>query len=220
MERRKFIIGAGALATGSSAAVGTGAFSTATALDRQATVEIDSDDEAQLALVPSDTVEGIEIDNDGLLNIDLTGPEDQGVNPQSTYTWGNPDNLEDEFAFKILNQTENTYESLTLSYEFEDDSWIEDTGTLSDRRSTIEFQVFRGTEGSNPSDLTAPRYSSSGDSGRNPSEDIMEGSPGVDFTPGDDFYVVVEVNTDEPLADLDDDLSGHLTIEASSRDDI
>ena len=48
MERRKFIIGAGALATGASAAVGTGAFSSVQA-DRDVTVEIADDSEAYLA---------------------------------------------------------------------------------------------------------------------------------------------------------------------------
>jgi len=49
MERRKFVIGAGALATGSAAAMGTGAFSAVEA-DRTATVNVAGDGDAYLGI--------------------------------------------------------------------------------------------------------------------------------------------------------------------------
>ena len=52
MERRKFIIGAGALATGSAAAVGTGAFSSVEA-NRDVNVDVTGDASAYLGLIPT-----------------------------------------------------------------------------------------------------------------------------------------------------------------------
>ncbi|WP_241431558.1 hypothetical protein [Halorubrum distributum] len=49
MERRKFVVGLGALASGSAAAVGTGAFTSVTA-DRSVDVEVAGDSSAYLAL--------------------------------------------------------------------------------------------------------------------------------------------------------------------------
>jgi len=49
MERRKFVVGLGALASGSAAAVGTGAFTSVEA-DRQVDVEVAGDSSAYLAL--------------------------------------------------------------------------------------------------------------------------------------------------------------------------
>ena len=51
MERRKFVIGAGALASGSAAALGTGAFSSVEA-DRDATVDVVNDSDGYLSLTP------------------------------------------------------------------------------------------------------------------------------------------------------------------------
>ncbi|MES3160231.1 MAG: DUF1102 domain-containing protein [Halorubrum sp.] len=53
MERRKFIIGAGALATGSAAAIGSGAFTSVQA-DRDISIEVADDDDAFLALQVND----------------------------------------------------------------------------------------------------------------------------------------------------------------------
>jgi len=51
MERRKFVVGLGALASGSAAAVGTGAFTSVTA-DRAVDVEVAGDASAYLGLEP------------------------------------------------------------------------------------------------------------------------------------------------------------------------
>jgi hypothetical protein len=51
MERRKFVVGLGALASGSAAAVGTGAFTSVTA-DRTVDVEVAGDANAYLGLEP------------------------------------------------------------------------------------------------------------------------------------------------------------------------
>ncbi|MFW5919682.1 MAG: hypothetical protein ACOCSF_05745 [Halanaeroarchaeum sp.] len=58
MERRKFVIGLGALATGSAAATGTGAFSSVSA-ERSVSVQTESDaDGANLGLEPNEDYDG------------------------------------------------------------------------------------------------------------------------------------------------------------------
>jgi len=65
-NRRKFIAGLGALATGSAAAMGTGAFTSVTA-DRSITAEVAGDASAYLALEPvsgSENSEYVQIEDD------------------------------------------------------------------------------------------------------------------------------------------------------------
>jgi len=61
MDRRKFVIGMGALATGSAAAVGTGAFSSIEA-ERTVSVETTDDSDANLAFYAYEEFEGDEED--------------------------------------------------------------------------------------------------------------------------------------------------------------
>jgi hypothetical protein len=76
MDRRKFLIGAGSLAAGSAAAVGTGAFSR-TSASRGVSVEATGDAAAQLKLQP--TSDYATYNSDGLLALqfhDLNGNAD------------------------------------------------------------------------------------------------------------------------------------------------
>ena len=87
MERRKFVIGLGALAAGSAAATGTGAFSQMTTTGRDMTVDIVNDDAASIALVPgSNSGKVAFIDDHGDLTIDLGA--DSGINTNSHYLFG------------------------------------------------------------------------------------------------------------------------------------
>ena len=87
MERRKFVIGAGALATGSAAAVGSGAFTSVEA-DRQVEVNVTDDASAYLGLGAADHPNGDEyVDDDGDtigVNITETDAGGQGLNPNAT----------------------------------------------------------------------------------------------------------------------------------------
>ncbi|ADD05201.2 uncharacterized protein Nmag_1625 [Natrialba magadii ATCC 43099] len=71
MQRRKFVLGMGALATGSAAAFGTGAFSSVEA-HREVTVEFEGDSEAYLGLSGDDTYVTDDTDN-SRLTIDIGG---------------------------------------------------------------------------------------------------------------------------------------------------
>lgn len=83
-NRRKFITGLGALAAGSAAAVGTGAFTSVTA-DRAVTVNIEGDANAYLGLSATNSANGAytnESGDDGKISInfdDLTGGDDRTV---------------------------------------------------------------------------------------------------------------------------------------------
>jgi hypothetical protein len=218
MERRKFIIGAGALATGSSAAVGTGALTTASA-ERSVNVGVASDSNAQIGLI-----EGNDPDiesNNGELELDLTGSNGEGVSINSTYTWGDPDNPSSEYAFKLVNNDESTYQGsgsgpageggVTLSYDFSDTSWL-DNG---DDESYIRFRVFRPSDGRKVIDFTAPDQYRGNTNTYNGA--MTDGSNSWPFAPGDQWFVVVSTNTTGSDATTSDDLSGNLTIEISDR---
>ncbi|MFW5905315.1 MAG: hypothetical protein ACOCUO_00535 [archaeon] len=105
MDRRKFIVGLGAAATGGSALIGTGAFSRVES-QRQVTIEVAEDPDAYLGLDKCDTPNGsyVDMDSDGHLVV-LMNPENEhhpdddlgaGVNSDSR-TWF--DNV-----FQICNQ--------------------------------------------------------------------------------------------------------------------
>lgn len=68
MNRRTLVLGLGTIATGSAAAVGSGAFSSVEA-DRSVTVEVADDTEAFLALIPTSEYA---IERNGLLTLDLS----------------------------------------------------------------------------------------------------------------------------------------------------
>ena len=150
MERRKFIIGAGALASGSAAAIGTGAFSVAET-ERNITAVAVDDSDALLALHPgleSDIVSTTAMGGDGSrdgphyleIDFDLANGGD-GINPNSKYQLGvSPetgsyiyddrsdndgwataeDRYEDEHAFRIVNQ-DSEPKDITVEFEPNED---------------------------------------------------------------------------------------------------
>ena len=88
MERRKFLIGAGALASGSAAAVGTGAFTSVTA-DRTVNISTSEDSDAFLAFETGSATNSAYVsENDnGTLSLDLdadAGAGGSGVNKEGT----------------------------------------------------------------------------------------------------------------------------------------
>lgn len=72
MQRRKFVIGAGALATGSAAAIGTGAF-TQTNADREISVTVSGDASAYVGLEVNDSYGEYAESSDDELVLDLDG---------------------------------------------------------------------------------------------------------------------------------------------------
>lgn len=93
MERRKFVLGLGALAAGGAAAVGSGAFSTAES-DRAVNVNVAADAGGFVEITAQDERYASGTD-DGQLRLDFNEDSDlgvfdgdaQGVNPASTYNF-------------------------------------------------------------------------------------------------------------------------------------
>jgi len=139
MERRKFVVGLGALAAGSSAAVGTGAFSAALIDDRDANITVSADGDALVALVPgydddlagdestvsSDTV--AEVDNQLAIDIENGGA---GVNVGSTYQIGAIAGDQKD----VLNETDQApgLSSDDVIYGEEEDQFFDDKTTEDD----------------------------------------------------------------------------------------
>jgi len=120
MQRRKFVIGLGATASGGAAALGTGAFSRVES-QRQVSIQVATDANAYLGMVPMDTPNSnnyVSTDGDGHLTIDVgehddfDGPDTQpgqGVNSDS-FTWF-------DGMFQLCNQGKADAE---ISYELPD----------------------------------------------------------------------------------------------------
>lgn len=90
MERRKFLIGAGSLAAGSAAAMGTGAFTTVEA-ERDVAVNVTDDANAYLSIRPAGDPNGVHADqaDNGEVFIDIadSGNDGDGVNPNAVTTF-------------------------------------------------------------------------------------------------------------------------------------
>lgn len=102
MQRRKFVIGMGALVSGAAAGIGTGAFTSVEA-DRDLEIEVVADNNAYLGL--EGTSEYATVDGDGLLVLDFAGGDSASNGLDQ-----NGDGLNDEAitkfeeVFKITNQ--------------------------------------------------------------------------------------------------------------------
>ena len=112
MQRRKFVIGTGALASGAAAAIGTGAFSFVRA-DRDITVNVVDDADAYLGL---EALSAYAEDDDGQLGLSF---EDNG------YGEGLNDNADSAFddVFTITNQGTNEVVIYINNPDSEGDPW-------------------------------------------------------------------------------------------------
>lgn len=144
MDRRKFLIGMGALTAGGAAALGTGAFSRVES-NRAVNIEVAADPDAYLGLVPMDTPNGnnyVGLDDNGHLFIDIGEHDDfdpseypakpgQGVNSDS-YTWFDglfeicnqgKDDADVSYDLGDAVQEENETDDQTVAFY-----WIDDQG--------------------------------------------------------------------------------------------
>lgn len=95
MQRRKFLLGAASTAIGASAVVGSGAFSAAVVEGREADINVSTDRNALIGLIPGSDYDGTVSSNrvrqnaDGQLLIDFSdNAGGSGVNFNSTYQVG------------------------------------------------------------------------------------------------------------------------------------
>jgi len=207
VKRRKMMIGMGALAAGSVAGIGTGAFTSASIPDRQVTANVDDDVNSQIALVPgSDPDVSL---SGGQIQLDLSGSGGEGVNINSTYTWGDPGDPANDYAFKIVNNDQQSY-MLKMNYYFDDPSWITSVGSgVGNDQSFIKFQLFDAV-GSYSSTYPDQRgsYNKDYSLGMPHGSGFGSNSGSYRFNPGEEYYMVVSTNTEGSRASTDDDLSG------------
>jgi hypothetical protein len=117
MERRKFVVGLGALASGSAAAVGTGAFTSVNA-ERSVDVEVAGDANAYLGLEPvssSPNSAYVQV-NSGEVSFDFSDSNDN-LNNATSGAGFNPDAVTDvEDLLRVTNQgTQDVDFSVDLS---------------------------------------------------------------------------------------------------------
>ena len=233
MERRKFLIGAGSLAAGGAAALGSGAFSSVEA-NRDVSANIASDDQALLAL--RDETNGAIVRQNGSdqLVIDFTANgRASGINPNSIHQIGTfgifsgkgelksePNGAYNDPAFNIRNQTSQTQE-VTMTFDGKANNCM------------LAMQVDRGLEDDIGRDtlVAADDDSSVAANNRDDSDGVTEAyrrEAGISLPSGERAGVAVLVNTraynlpgnidaDAP-ADTSADLSGTLTISATDPD--
>ena len=175
MERRKFVIGLGALATGSAAAVGSGAFSAAQIDGREANIEVSSDADALIQLIPGhDAVEdGTVTENrvgyeSGQLFISFDDSDTDGdgggtgVNPNSVYQVGSIGE-QGQNALSNLDAANDgipgpTTADKILYGEDEDKAASEDPAFVVRNESDQDYELTFGvdaTEEPNPEEFTA-----------------------------------------------------------------
>ena len=222
MERRKFIIGAGALASGSAAAVGTGAFSAAE-VDRAVNVEITDDSVSLIGLEPGpETGDIVTTESQGNSNgsytgeadalvIDLTNGYDgmdSGVNPDSTYQIGTPPE----------SITKPPYWLDRLLVTQEDGAYVDDHAFSVRNQSTQEHDITVRFEGDNPPRSSGPSNvglvlvdsdgSATGDT--DDSSDYQAEVTIDNVAAGETVYAVLTFAVDDFFTD--NDIGGSLTV--------
>lgn len=220
-SRRKFIAGLGALATGSAAAMGTGAVSTFSAERTSNVAEVSTDSNGILSFSTGmGEDDAVDLSGD-TLSIDISGTGGQGVNIDSVTTIGedlqgvNVSNLENhQYAFAVQNN-DDVEHNLSISYTLDDDGWVEYDGPLWDyddryegTEMTIQLFAQDNLSSVNTNSLNVP-FDIEGDGHvENPAY----------FGPGDTVAFQIIVDTTGEDASVDDDLGGTLEISATTPD--
>lgn len=208
MNRRKLLLGLSGTVAGSSAALGTGAFTTAQ-LNRDVDISVVNDSQSLVALIPNDDVAGVSEDDNGQLSISITNP---GINVNSLYQFGyftetypgvtpdwftlettnNPvstDSDDFESAFLIANQTNDTMRV---------DFTLDPTSSGSDAGGTrFVFEIHDST-----GKISELRYPS------------QVAAPSMELDPGDALGISFVVNALE--GDVGDFFTASLKIGAAS----
>jgi len=190
MERRKFVIGAGALATGSAAAVGTGAFSSVSA-ERDVTLEVAGDGDAYLGIESNDSEGYVTEEGDGTVSFDFAGPGNgDGVN----------NNANTRFE-EVVTFTNNGTEPVAL-YLDDGNSGNPEVEGLGVSADFVE-EVASSSKDVSESDISiATFWNFDGDDVPDEYEPFGEDSGGNDFATGfDDDGVLSPANADPDVFD-------------------
>jgi len=215
----------GALASGTAAAVSTGAFSAMTA-DRDANINVVNDSDGLLALRVDHDSETVRKDG-GELTIDMTaGGEAGGVNVNSKYQIGAllaEDNVVDEekidgnsptvnSAFIVANQDTEPKE-VTLSYELNNPESVVKDGSKLVFETRARPDQGQSDEGDGSWDAGDGGSTMQIDAAK-PSNSITKDGDRTLFS-GGGFGVSLLIDTTGENANVEEDLSGTLTVSAN-----
>jgi hypothetical protein len=179
-------------------------------------VTVDDDSASQIALVQGDDPDITE--ENGQLTLDLSGSGGEGVNINSLYTWGDPENPANDHAFKIVNNDESgeSY-SVEMTYDY-DRSWVEGSASWDQNyQSYIEFEVFDedGNFAGRPKWARSQQWPDQGQYGSRGSDTPLTLGDGAAenraLNSGEAWYFVVRVDTTGEDASKDDKLAGQAT---------
>jgi hypothetical protein len=201
-NRRKFLIGAGSVAAGGSALLGTAATTTFNLNDRGVSANVVTDSSGAIALTDTEQGDIINYTSDEL-EIDFTEGGASGVNVGSTVTIGNTaDPAGGDAAFTITNQSTH---DVDLTIEFKGDGFV-----ANDSGSFIRFVFENGTSGVVET-LTANSTTVPG------STDTVSVSHdnADDVAPGETIFAAILVDADNGSSDTTENLSGVLNITAT-----
>lgn len=138
MKRRDFVIGLGALTAGGAAAVGSGAFTSATA-SRDMTVEVADDDTGYLALTGDDTYI-TDDSSDGELGVDLGGT-DANNRPEGGEAFNKDAKTVVDGIITVKHQGSDNEVNVEFDGGSEEvDLDIEDNDTGTEAKVTLEFE--------------------------------------------------------------------------------
>ena len=210
MNRRKFIAALGAATAGTSAAAGTGAFTSVSA-DRSVSVQVANDSNAFLGLVSGDTRLVTESGGTLQVNLDGTGTPAEGVNINAVTQIGSQENPKDDYAFKIVNQGTQSV-MLKLNHYFTDTDWIGGRGS---EQSFIRYTLI-DTDGGRSTQAFPNTVKTRKEKSLGMPFGTSFGSSNYDrrFNVGEEFFVVITIDTTGAMASLNDDLSGIVEITA------
>jgi hypothetical protein len=228
VNRRKFLIGLGAVSTGSAAAFGTAASTTFNLNDRKVGANITTDSAGAVALTDQGNAGDIINETGGELEIDFAQGRASGVNVGSVVSVGgaNPNNP-GASAFTITNQTTAPIE-LTIQFEAGSNYSANSNGSeLIFRFDNTNFSVdgnnrpkyigVTADSGWNPSSGYSEfvtNFDSSGDTG-SVSYDAPFGGDDQSIPAGGTVLAAITVNADEPQSNPSENLSGVLNLTAT-----
>ena len=199
MQRRKFVIGTGALATGGAAALGTGAFSRVES-HRSVTIEVANDDNAYLGMrqvAGSDNSDNyVSDDGNGHLEIDIADqPDGDGVNSNSI-----------TFFDEMIEFTNQGKENAEVCI---DTSGLQAGDVVTDGEADVVFYLNEGySEMDEEADI---KQTASGSTGTDVDDYDLECEDGsVNLPLGESIVVGLYVDTRGVDVDYDDDTSGEL----------
>jgi hypothetical protein len=175
--------------------------------DRSVNVQVADNSNAFLGLVPGKTRLVTEAGGTLQINLDGTGAPAEGVNFNAVTQIGSHENPEDDYAFKIVNQGTQSV-MLKMSYYFTDPSWL-DGGAGQPFINFTLYDTSGGQTGKNSENYPRQNgYDKDYPVGMPTGSNSGSNTGDYRFNVGEEYYMVITVDTTGPDASPDDDLSG------------